>query len=558
MEILIFRSTRLFIFQYQLEFLKRRYPKANWTVISNSDQHREAKDEQEFKSLFSYNSIMFSEKSLDSQDIECLKEIDFNLIVIPFTGNNPGRYSNISKFCENLKSDRLVFLNEHLQSSQENKSGTRKLLDKIDHTWRKFLQFITSGSGKCVIVPSEVDNAHKLLMIGMEGLPTPPVLEGAIPRVTISVCEEQSKYTHYIVSPFHLGALAEANSLRSGFVFVKKNLLSRIIHRIRNSKLTRKIMFDLLDPKTMDEDKWKTYLKSATQSISEIKPDTVVIQNMPAMVEQVRSILPDSTIVLFMHNQYFMFLNDRQRQTIDKNVRGVITISQQLAKETRQYFPNKNIKIEVVRNGIDLDHFTPAPATEKIPCKRKRILFASRVHPSKGLYQLIKAFQLLMKEMGDVDLAVAGISYHSLWRPLKGYEAFVTELIQESSGRIIPLGYVENDKMLAELRNSDLFVLSSTFLQEGMPSAILEAQACGVPVIGSFEGGIPEIIDDGKSGFMVNPTDHSDLCDKMKQLLENNKLSSELSEEALLRIKMYNSKEIMASLYQKAMDSILN
>lgn len=557
MNILIFRSTRLFIFQYQIEFLQKKYPQASWTIISPTAQEDHCYADAIYQKVITYRQPMFASTALNDDDQKFLREQQYDLVIVPIIGREPHKYLNITDFLSELVVNETIFLNEHLEIFI-NRSGLVFRTGRIiNNGWRRFLRFISKGRGRVVTITAKNNQAKKILMICMEGLPTPPVLDGAIPRVTNSVCHDQTRYGHYLLSPYHPNAYKEGQLLDSGFFFVKKNNIARALEWLRNGRFTRRLFFEFLDPHWPDTNKWQMFLETAVRQIVSLSPEMVVIQNMPALVPQVKRMLPTSEIYLFMHNNYYMFLGDKEKKEILKGLSGVITISQQLALETEKTFAENKIPVKVVTNGIDLNYFKPQAKSEKKNADKRRILFASRVHPSKGLYQLIKAFQLLQKELPDVELAVAGISYHSLWRPIKGYEAFIQGIIKETDN-IVPLGYVKYSDMPLELHQADLFVLPSTFIQEGMPSAIIEAQACGVPVIGSYEGGIPEIIDDGISGFLVDPTDSQKLCHLMKSILTDEDLSRKLVSKALEQVKKFSSKETMAELYADAINSFID
>ena len=80
-------------------------------------------------------------------------------------------------------------------------------------------------------------------------------------------------------------------------------------------------------------------------------------------------------------------------------------------------------------------------------------------------------------------------------------------------------GKIGNEQIDGILQNTDVLILPSVW-PENQPVTILEAMASGMPVIGSRIGGIPELIDDGVTGYLFNPSDATDLAAKMTLLME--------------------------------------
>jgi glycosyltransferase involved in cell wall biosynthesis len=85
--------------------------------------------------------------------------------------------------------------------------------------------------------------------------------------------------------------------------------------------------------------------------------------------------------------------------------------------------------------------------------------------------------------------------------------------------RVRFLGYVANEDLRREYLEADLFVLPT--LSEALGSVVLEAMSCGLPVIATDVGGIPEMIEDGVNGFLVPPGDAARLAQAISQLAAN-------------------------------------
>lgn len=165
-------------------------------------------------------------------------------------------------------------------------------------------------------------------------------------------------------------------------------------------------------------------------------------------------------------------------------------------------------RVCVIPNGVDTDAMAPASDRDAAVIGRLRAslgvapddvmaLAATRLDPSKRIEDLLDAVRLL----GDprVHLVVAGIT--------SGYPEYQRRMIAEvASGRTRRVTFCGNrDDMTDMFRASDLVIHAGTV--EGMPLGLIEAQACGKPVIAYDVAGVPEAVLDGKTGLLSAPCD---------------------------------------------------
>jgi len=198
---------------------------------------------------------------------------------------------------------------------------------------------------------------------------------------------------------------------------------------------------------------------------------------------------------------------------IKREIDGFISLSQytknNLANDCN--FPKKKIYINKI--GIDFEEFCVKnkrldSSTITYGCAARLI---TKGRGGKGIEYLIKAFNLLNKETKvDIKLLIAGDGR------LKPFlEKIVFELGLDK--KIQFLGWI-ND--ISDFLNKiDVFVLPSFI--EGTPRSILEAYYHYVPVIATNVGGIPEILQSGKTGFLVSPGNPAELKEKMKYFIDN-------------------------------------
>jgi glycosyltransferase involved in cell wall biosynthesis len=97
--------------------------------------------------------------------------------------------------------------------------------------------------------------------------------------------------------------------------------------------------------------------------------------------------------------------------------------------------------------------------------------------------------------------------------------------------RIVFAGRVDHDDAARYLNAADLYVLP-TLRYEGLPFSLLEAMACGLPVIASAIGGIPSVVRHGSNGWLIPPDDQRELSAAMDRLLTDRRLAETLAEAA--------------------------
>jgi lipopolysaccharide/colanic/teichoic acid biosynthesis glycosyltransferase/glycosyltransferase involved in cell wall biosynthesis len=146
-------------------------------------------------------------------------------------------------------------------------------------------------------------------------------------------------------------------------------------------------------------------------------------------------------------------------------------------------------------------------------------------YPTKGLEYLLTAAKYVSREMPAARFIIVGDG--ELRKPL---EAIRNDLGLES--KVVFLGYqTEVDGILAEL---DLFVLSS--VKEGMPFALLEAMAHGLPIVATAVGGVAEALDAGRAGVLVPPRNSERLAEAVLELLRNRDRAKEFGKAAFERM----------------------
>jgi len=217
-----------------------------------------------------------------------------------------------------------------------------------------------------------------------------------------------------------------------------------------------------------------------------------------------------------------LFLDKIISERIVKKAKKIITTSGIESKIYHEWGVSKD-KIIKIPNGIDLSQYKKLPPSGSFKKKygiednKKVILYLARVHRSKGPDILVKSFALLMKERNLKDIILVMIG------PDDGFLSTVKSLITRLglNSNVMITGPVPKEDKIAAYVDAKIYVLPSRYEPFGI--SLLEAYACGVPVVASRTGGPSELVIDGVTGILFKPCDIKQLERAISTLLENDK-----------------------------------
>ena len=201
-----------------------------------------------------------------------------------------------------------------------------------------------------------------------------------------------------------------------------------------------------------------------------------------------------------------------------RRVPHVILISEYV----RKFLPAKNRirKTWLIENPVADSYFDIERSVEP-----GRILCCSRVMPLKNIIGMIKAFASIAQQFPDSQLRIAGASQAA-------YIETCRQHIERSGlrDRVHFLGNITVKDVQTELSKANCLVVPS--FQENAPLSIAEAMAAGVPVVAAKVGGIPEMVQDGKTGLLVDPHDTNSICQAVSKVLSDQELTQSMARSA--------------------------
>lgn len=224
-----------------------------------------------------------------------------------------------------------------------------------------------------------------------------------------------------------------------------------------------------------------------------------------------------------------------------------VTCSKWLAEKAKSSGLLVGQKIVSIPNPIDTHTFCKTNQEQArlhaaLPADKRIILFVSQrvTNERKGMAYLIEAVNKMVEQHPEMkqDTAIA----------LLGGKA--DEIEDRLSLPIYPLGYVSDEKKIVSIYNSaDVFVLPS--LEDNLPNTIMEAMACGVPCVAFNTGGIPEMIDHMRNGYVAEYKNADDLSRGIFWTLAEANRNS-LSQEAMKKVGLCYSQHAVAMKYIEA------
>ncbi len=229
---------------------------------------------------------------------------------------------------------------------------------------------------------------------------------------------------------------------------------------------------------------------------------------------------------------------------------ALIAISESTCQDMTRVLAVPPAKISVIPYGIAPD-FRPVPASMSADARRRFglpnpcIVYVGNLEPRKNLVALLQAFARLVERGLPHSLVLVGS------RGWHDDDIFSTSRSLRLADRVLFLGYVPQAELPAIYGAADAFIYPSLYEGFGLP--LLEAMACGVPVVTSNVSSMPEVVAD--AGILVDPHSVDALADGLQRVVTDRSLHDELSRKGLERAKLFTwdrtARETLA-VYERA------
>lgn len=219
-----------------------------------------------------------------------------------------------------------------------------------------------------------------------------------------------------------------------------------------------------------------------------------------------------------------------------KNIQDITVLTPYVKKKIEDMCAGR---IYVVPIGINDDYFNIA--NDEI---KNRLLFIGGIEPRKGLIHLLRAINIIKNEIQDIDLHIVGMIRK------KGYYNELEKYIKDNDldRNIKFLGFLDMEDNKREYGECSIFVLPSREESQGL--VLVEAMAAGNPIVASNIGGIPYVVDNNETGFLVEYGNAGQLAEKILLLLKDKDLRIHMGAKGRERAKEFLNEEIAMKIYK--------
>jgi glycosyltransferase involved in cell wall biosynthesis len=206
-------------------------------------------------------------------------------------------------------------------------------------------------------------------------------------------------------------------------------------------------------------------------------------------------------------------------QKLLKRSNMVTAVSNTVAQELVEWYGLERRGIEVIYNGVDEKIFAPNYNKPE----KKYILYVGSLAYRKGLFDLVECGKYICKEYPDVDFIIVGdgMLKDKLQKKVKKLEL---------GNKIVFKGHVPKTELIRLYQNATIHILPSHY--EGLPTVLLEAMSCGLPVVATAVSGNLDVISDGENGILIPPKSPKKMADAISMLLDDYETRRKLGKNA--------------------------
>lgn len=297
--------------------------------------------------------------------------------------------------------------------------------------------------------------------------------------------------------------------------------------------------------------RWQLYLQQVCRHLAQNNYQIIQVENRPGFVPAIVQAASNSKVILNLHSLNFV-----------KNAKDIafpigyclerahlITVnSHYLAKQLKVLFPGLGTPVVICHLGTEPTQFVSRWEEQggarrqvirhKLRVSRKKVvLFAGRIIPTKGIHVLMRAMQIVARRYPGCVLVIAGGADFGTKRQTF-YMKKLQALSQKSKFKTIFLKAVKHATMPDYYLAADVLVCPSTE-SEAFGLVNVEAMAAGLPVVGSNVGGIPEVVASSQSGLLVPPKAYLALSKALSTVLGDAATAQRMGRFGRLRVEEY-------------------
>lgn len=232
----------------------------------------------------------------------------------------------------------------------------------------------------------------------------------------------------------------------------------------------------------------------------------------------------------------------------------VICPSKVIARHMVEDFDVPLERIRLVPRSVDIEKFRYHDSAAKRKAKEFNVGIIGRITPLKGHMHFIKAMARVARKIPYLKIWIVGDAPQSKAAYKEQLQVLVRRLGLWDSTQ-----FLGTQKDIPEvLRQMDLVVLAST-THDAFPRSILEAQACGVPVVATSVGGVIDIIEDNKNGLLVPPADPDSIAEAVMRIYKDPGLGKQMAEKAYKKVKeQYTAEHLVQNTLNVYTEAIEN
>ncbi len=220
-----------------------------------------------------------------------------------------------------------------------------------------------------------------------------------------------------------------------------------------------------------------------------------------------------------------------------------------LSSRMKSYLAEHNLQstnVQLIPNGVDIVRFKPADVDSCTEERDHVVVCVSRLSHEKGIDVLLQAWHLVHKQLSQAKLIIVGTG------PLQAQLQQMAQALHISD--CVEFAGLQSN-IPAQFQRAGLAVLPSHW--EGMPNALLEAMACGLPCVATRVSGSEDIIEHGINGLLVEPGDYESMAVALLSLLRDPLRARSYGQAARARIQQYYSLENVTDRYIELYQNIM-